>query len=81
VSYLPEMLDWVCGGLDFEDGSTAPFSAFALEPPAPPWYSVPMSDLVSPMTALALLSAIPEPMPLPTLGPIITPHEPPEEDE
>jgi hypothetical protein len=75
------LLEWVCGHLDFEDGSTAPFSAAALEPEPPPWYTCTMADLVRPGTAIALLSAIVEPSPLPPIGPPIVIKEPPELDE
>jgi hypothetical protein len=71
------LLEWMCGNLDFEDGSTAPFSAAALEPEPPPWFTATMAQLVNPGTALKLLGAIVQPSPLPPIGPIIVPSEPP----
>jgi hypothetical protein len=77
VSLDHAFVDWMCGGLDFEDGSTAPFSAAAIEPSPPPWYQATLADLVNPATARTLLSAILEPSPLIPLPPLITPKEPP----
>jgi hypothetical protein len=69
------LLEWMCGNLDFEDGSTAPFSSAALAPDPPPWYTVTMANFNQ--NARSLLAAIVEPSPLPPIGPAIVVREPP----
>lgn len=71
------LLEWMCGNLDHEDGSTAPFSASALETPAPAWFTDTLHEIAHPGTTLRLLAAIVPPSPLPPIGPIIVPSEPP----
>lgn len=61
------LFDALCGNLDFEDGSTAPFSALLHLPDLGP--------TIPELSTLALLSLTLPPSPLPPLGPIITPVE------